>query len=240
MVRQHWKALLGFSFFEIIAAWFLLSDAERYLTSSMTGLLIAASPIIAAILDRFTGGEQRLGIRRIVGLATGLAGVAVLAGPHLTGGTAWPVIEVLMVATCYAIAPLIAARHLADVPALPMTATCLGFAALVYAAPAAATWPTEMLSSRVLLALGGLAVICTALAFIVFFALIREIGAARALVFTYVNPAVALLAGVVVLNEPLTAWNVAALVLILAGCVLATHRPDDPLPDPQCDEHVAR
>jgi drug/metabolite transporter (DMT)-like permease len=175
-----------------------------------------------------------------VGLATGLAGVAVLAGPHLTGGTAWPVIEVLMVATCYAIAPLIAARHLADVPALPMTATCLGFAALVYAAPAAATWPTEMPSSRVLLALGGLAVICTALAFIVFFALIREIGAARALVFTYVNPAVALLAGVVVLNEPLTAWNVAALVLILAGCVLATHRPDDPLPDPQCDEHVAR
>jgi drug/metabolite transporter (DMT)-like permease len=240
MVRQHWKALLGFSFFEIIAAWFLLSDAERHLTSSMTGLLIAASPIIAAILDRFTGGEQRLGFRRAVGLGTGLAGVAVLAGPHLTGGTAWPVIEVLMVATCYAIAPLIAARHLADVPALPMTATCLGFAALVYAAPAAATWPTAMPSSRVLLALGGLAVICTALAFIVFFALIREIGAARALVFTYVNPAVALLAGVVVLNEPLTAWNVAALVLILAGCVLATHRPDDPLPDPQCDEHVAR
>ena len=80
-------------------------------------------------------------------------------------------------ATCYAIAPLIAARHLADVPALPMTAACLGFAALVYAAPAATTWPTEMPSTRVLLALAGLAVICTALAFIVFFALIREVGA---------------------------------------------------------------
>src|SRR5215207_5355135 len=108
MVRNHWKALLGFAFFEIIAAWFLLSDAERHLTSSMTGLLIAASPILAALLDRFTGGEQRLGLRRISGLGIGLAGVAVLAGPHLTGGTAWPVIEVLLVATCYAIAPLIA------------------------------------------------------------------------------------------------------------------------------------
>jgi drug/metabolite transporter (DMT)-like permease len=129
-----------------------------------------------------------------------------------------------MVATCYAIAPLIAARYLADVPALPMTAVCLGFAALVYAAPAAATWPTEMPSAQVLLALGGLAVICTALAFIVFFALIREIGAARALVFTYINPAVALAAGVIVLREPLTLWNVAALALILAGCVLATRR----------------
>ncbi|MGZ4793899.1 MAG: EamA family transporter, partial [Ilumatobacteraceae bacterium] len=74
----------------------------------------------------------------------------------------------------------------------------------------------------------------------VFFALIREVGAARALVFTYVNPAVALLAGVVVLSEPLTLWNVAALVLILAGCVLATHRSGEVLPDPQSDEHVAR
>ena len=226
LIRAHWKPLLGFAFFEIIAAWFLLSDAERHLTSSMTGLLIAASPIIAAILDRFTGGEQHLGVRRILGLGVGLAGVAVLAGPHLAGGSAWPVIEVLLVATCYAIAPLIAARHLSDVPALPMTAACLGFAALVYAAPAAMTWPSEMPSTQVLLALTGLAVICTALAFIVFFALIREIGAARALVFTYVNPAVALLAGVIVLSEPLTAWNVAALALILAGCVMATHRPE--------------
>lgn len=240
MVRKHWKALLGFSFFEIIAAWFLISDAERHLTSSMTGLLIAASPIIAAILDRFTGGEQRLGFRRVLGLGVGLAGVAVLAGPHLAGGSAWPVVEVLMVATCYAIAPLIAARHLSDVPALPMTAACLGFAALVYAAPAAATWPTQMPSTRVLLALAGLAVICTALAFMVFFALIREVGAARALVFTYVNPAVALLAGVIVLGEPLTAWNVAALVLILAGCVMATHRADKPAPDVPSEERVVR
>ena len=240
IVRNHWKALFGFAFFEMIAAWFLLSDAERHLTSSMTGLLIAASPIIAAILDRFTGGEQHLGWRRILGLGVGLSGVAVLAAPHMVGGAAWPIVEVLMVSTCYAIAPLIAARHLGDVPALPMTATCLGFAALVYAAPAAATWPGAWPSKQVLLALAGLAVICTALAFIVFFALIREVGAARALVFTYVNPAVALLAGVLVLREPLTVGNVAALVLILAGCILATHRPDDPAPTVQSEESVAR
>jgi drug/metabolite transporter (DMT)-like permease len=240
LLRNHWKALFGFAFFEMIAAWFLLSDAERHLTSSMTGLLIAASPIIAAILDRFTGGEQRLGWRRILGLAVGLSGVAVLAAPHMVGGAAWPIVEVLMVSTCYAIAPLIAARHLGDVPALPMTATCLGFAALVYAAPAAATWPHAMPSKQVLLALAGLAVICTALAFLVFFALIREVGAARALVFTYVNPAVALLAGVIVLHEPLTVGSVAALVLILAGCILATHRPDDPAPTVASEESVAR
>ena len=86
-----------------------------------------------------------------------------------------------------------------------------------------------MPSTQVLLALGALAVICTALAFLVFFALIREVGAARALVFTYINPAVALAAGVIVLNEPLTPWNVAALVLILIGCVFATQRHDSRL-----------
>ena len=161
-VLRCWKPVLVFAFFEIIAAWLLLTDAERHISSSLTGLLIAASPIIAAVLDRFTGGERRLGGKRIVGLGVGLAGVAVLAGPEITGGSAWPVSEVLLVALCYAIAPLVAARYLADVPTLPMTAACLGVAAIVYAAPAAATWPTEMPSTRVLLALTALAVICTA------------------------------------------------------------------------------
>lgn len=224
-VLTCWKPVLTFAFFEIIAAWLLLSDAERHISSSLTGLLIAAAPILAAVLDRLTGGERRLGGKRIAGLAVGLAGVAVLAGPEMTGGSAWPVSEVLLVALCYAIAPLIAARYLADVPTLPMTAACLSVAAAVYVGPAAATWPTATPSTRVLVALATLAVICTAVAFIVFFALIREVGAARALVFTYVNPAVALAAGVIVLNEPLTPWNLAGLALILGGLVLATRRP---------------
>ena len=225
-VLRHWRPVLVFAFFEIIAAWFLLSDAERHITSSLTGLLIAASPIIATVLDRFTGGERHLGYQRILGLGIGFGGVAVLAGPSLAGSP-WPIIEVLMVATCYAIAPLVAARYLRDVPTLPMTAACLSVAALVYAGPAAATWPTEMPSTRVLLAIAGLALICTALAFIVFFALIREVGGARALVFTYVNPVVALAAGVIVLSEPLTLFNVAGLALIVAGMILATRRRVD-------------
>jgi drug/metabolite transporter (DMT)-like permease len=224
-VLRHWRPVLAFAFFEIIAAWLLLSDAERHLSSSLTGLLIAAAPIVATVLAWLTRSETVFGITRIAGLAVGLVGVAVLAGPELTGGSAWSVVEVLSVAVCYAIAPLIAARYLADVPTLPLTAACLTVAAIVYATPAALTWPDRVPSTRVLLALLTLAVVCTALAFIVFFALIREVGASRALVFTYVNPAVALAAGVIVLNEPLTPWNVAGLLLILAGSVLATRRP---------------
>ncbi|MDT5013782.1 MAG: hypothetical protein QOH57_5399 [Mycobacterium sp.] len=224
-IRAHWKPLAVFAFFEMIAAWWLLSDAEQHLTSSTTGLLIAAAPILAAVLERVTGGD-RLGVKRVVGLGVGLAGVALLAGPNLTGGSAWPITQVLLVAACYALAPWVAARHLADVPSLPMSAACLGFAAMVYVGPAAVTWPAQRPSGTVLLALAALALICTALAFIVFFALIREVGPARALVFTYVNPAVALVAGVIVLNEPVTWWNVGGLVLILGGCVLATRRSE--------------
>lgn len=221
LLRRHWKAVAAFAFFEMIAAWLMLSDAERHLTSSLTGLLIAAAPIVAAVLDRLTGGE-RLGPVRVIGLGVGLAGVAVLAGPSLTGGGARPVIEVLLTATCYAIAPLIAARHLADVPGPALTSACLGLAALVYLVPAILTWPTHALRAQTYWAIAGLAGICTALAFVVFFALIREVGAARSLIVTYVNPAVALLAGVLVLREPLTWWNVAGLALILTGSVLAT------------------
>jgi drug/metabolite transporter (DMT)-like permease len=223
-VLAHGKPVLAFAFFEIIAAWLLLSNAERHLTSSTTGLLIAASPIIAAVLDRVSGGTHRLGAIRSTGLAVGLTGVAVLAGPGLSSGGAWPVAQVLLVATCYAIAPIIAARHLADVAALPLTASCLAFAALVYAVPAALSWPTEVPGTRVLVATALLAVVCTALAFVVFFALIREVGPTRAVVFTYVNPAVALAAGVIVLAEPLTLFNVAGLALVLIGSVLATRQ----------------
>lgn len=223
-LRRHWRPLTAFAAIEIIVPWWLISDAERHITSSMTGLLIAASPIVAVVLARLIGDAERLSVIRWVGLAVGLAGVAVLAAPELRGGDPWSIVEMLLTAVCYGAAPLIAARSLKDVPALPMTAVCLGLATIVYTPPAIMTWPDTMPPGKVLAALAGLAIICTALAFIVFFALIREVGTSRALVFTYVNPAVAVAAGVLLLNEPLTPSILASFALILGGCLLATAR----------------
>lgn len=223
-LRRHWLPLSAFAVIEIVIPWWLLADAEREITSSMTGLLIAASPIITVAVARLSGAGERLSLVRWVGLGVGLAGVAVLAAPELTGGSPWAIVEVLLVAVCYATAPQIAARKLQDVPALPMTAVCLGGAALVYLVPAILTWPATLPSTTVLAALAGLAVICTALAFIVFFALIREVGTTRALVFTYVCPAVAVTAGVLLLGEPLTVTIIVSFALILGGSVLATMR----------------
>ncbi|UBU18006.1 DMT family transporter [Nonomuraea gerenzanensis] len=227
-VRRHWRPVAAFAFLEILAPWWLLSDAERQLSSSTAGLLIAAAPILGVLLARMTGGEERLGRARWAGLALGVVGTAVLAGPHLEGGDAWSITEVLLTVLAYALAPLIADRYLRDVPTIPLTAACLAFAALVYAPAAAWTWPSVMPSGAVLAALLGLGVLCTGLAFVVYVELIREAGPSRALVSTYVNPAVAIAAGVLVLQEPLTGLIAVSFVLILAGSVLATRAEGEP------------
>jgi Predicted permeases len=224
VLRGRWGWLVLFAAVEMMGPWVLLTDAERHLSSSMAGLLIAAVPIIAVILGKLTGDRERLGPVRWLGLLVGLAGVALLAAPHLTAEGAWPIVEVALVAVGYALGPLITARRLADVPSLPLTAACLTLAALVYTPPAILTWPETMPPARVLVALGVLAVVCTALAFVLFFELVREVGPSRVTVITYVNPAVAVAAGVIFLGEPLTASILIAFALILGGSVLATTR----------------
>ncbi len=224
VVRAHWRALLVFALVEIIGPWALLSDAERVLDSSLTGLLVAAVPIIAVLAGRVAGDTERLGPLRWAGLGLGLAGVALLAAPHVNAGSGFAIGEVLLVAVGYAVGPIIAARKLGEVPNMLVTASCLGFAALVYLPPALLTMPAALPAPDVLLALAGLGLLCTAAAFVLFFELIGEVGPTRAVVFTYVNPAVAVAAGVLLLGEPLTATVLAAFVLILLGSVLATRQ----------------
>ena len=122
----------------------------------------------------------------------------------------------------YSIGPLIANRKLSHLPPVAVNTVCLGAAAVLYAPFAALTFPRHVPSIQVLLALAALGVICTAAAFLIFFRLIAEVGPARATVITYVNPAVAVALGVLVLGEHLTAAIGVSFVLILGGSVLAT------------------
>ena len=226
-IRPVWRWLALFALVEIIAPWFALSEAERSISSSLSGLLIASVPIIVAVLSLIIGTSDRPGLVRWIGLLIGLGGVALLAGPNLvggqaTGGTARAVGEVLFVALCYATGPLIANRKLAGLPPIAMTAASLAFASVCYAPVAAVNWPSAVPSASVLLSLAGLAVICTAGGFLIFFSLIAEVGPARASVITYINPAVAVALGAGVLGERITPVMLAAFGTILAGSVLAT------------------
>ena len=221
-MRAHWRWLVVFAMVEVILPWVLLSDAERRLPSSLTGTLIASVPIMGAVLARLTSDNDRLTAVRWAGLALGLGGVVLLAGPTARGGDAWAVTEVLLTALGYSIGPLIASRKLSDAPSLGVNAVCLSFATLVYAPFAVLTWPHAMPHGNVIASIVALGVVCTGAAFMLFFALIAEVGPARATVITYVNPAVAVGLGVAILGERLTPAIAASFVLIIAGSFFAT------------------
>ena len=220
----RWKWIVAYTFVEVAAPWFLLSDAERRISSSLSGLLIALVPSIGAILAWATGSDDRLDLRRIVGLGLGFSGVAALVGLDVGAGDIGAVGEVALVALCYALGALIIARKLQGLPLFGVVASSLALTMIVYAPVGIAQLPRSMPSPEVIASVMVLGVICTALGFLVFFPLVAEVGAARATVITYVNPAVALALGVAFLKEPLTFGIVLGFVLIVLGSVLATRR----------------
>jgi drug/metabolite transporter (DMT)-like permease len=223
-LRAAWVPLVVYTLVEICGPFLLLAHAETRLSSSLTGLLIAAVPIVGAVLARVTGGRERLGPRRLAGLLLGVTGVAALVGLDVATDDLVAVLAVAGVVLGYAIGPIILARRLSDLPGLGVVAVSLSLAALVYLPSGIAQAPRDWPSGRVLAAVLALAVICTALAFLVFFQLIAEVGPARATVITYINPAVAVLLGVLVLDERFTVVTGVGFVLVLAGSVLATAR----------------
>ncbi len=222
---RHWRALLVFTVLEMTGPWLLLSYAEVTLSSSLTGLLVASVPFVAALAARLLGDEERLTPVRLAGMGLGVVGIAALLGFDAEGVALLPVLAVVLVVLGYGTAPLVASRALGDVPGVAVSAIALVLTAVVYAPFAVPRW--EQVTAASATALGSLAtlgVVCTGIALVLFFALIREVGPQRALVITFVNPAVAVLAGVLVLDEPFTLGLAVGLPLVLLGCVLATRR----------------
>ena len=221
-VLARWRPALAYTAVEIALPWYLLASAERRLTSSLSALVVATVPIVGALLARTTGARERLGAVRLAGLATGLAGVAVLVGLDVRASERGSIAGLLVVALAYAVGPLIAHRHLGDLPSLGVVAFSLVVSALLYAPLALLQAPHHLPAAKVVLSLAGLGVVCTAGAFLAFFALIAEVGPARATVVAFVNPAFAVLLGVLVLGESFSIAMAVGFVLIIAGSVLST------------------
>lgn len=235
----RWRPLLLFTALELAIPWVLLSDAERRLSSSLAGLLVASVPFVGALLARLGGGHEPLGARRLAGLAVGLAGVAAVLGIDLRGGDLFTVGEMALVVVGYAAGPLVLSRWLSDLPTLDVVAVSLGLCALLYAPFGIAQLPPAVPALPVVGAVLGLGVLCTALAFLLFFQLIAEVGPLRATVITYLNPAVAMAAGVALLGEPFTAGMAIGFPLVLAGSWIATGTARKPAPAPPVASQAA-
>ncbi len=233
-VLARWRWLLVYTAVEIVVPWVLLGHAETRLTSSTTGLLIAMVPIVAAIILTATG-QDRLGPRRIAGLLIGLAGVGLLVGLDLRFDDLPAILQVLGVVIGYAIGPIIITRKLADLPSIGVITASLIVAAVAYL-PFAIWLRPSTVSAQAIGSVVVLAVVCTAAAFMVMFALIAEAGPARMTLITYVNPAVAVVLGALVLNEPITLGLIVGFPLIILGSILGTWRnapPPEAIAEPE-------
>ena len=236
-ILARWQWLAAFAAIEIAIPWVMLGSAEKHLTSSLTGLLLAGVPLVGTVFALATGGTERLPRTAWLGLLTGLGGVTLIVGSNLGSADPTAFAQVAVVVVGYAVGPAILARRLGGLSSVGVMALSLGLCALVYIPIAALQWPTTVPSTNVLGSIVILAVVCTAAAFLIFAALIDEIGPVRATVITYINPAVAAVLGVAVLSEPLTAAMVAGFGLVIAGSVLATRRDES---EPAAEQVAAR
>ncbi len=223
-IGRRWVPLLAFAAAEIGGPWFFLSSAEQHISSSLAGLLVSFVPLTGILVAPLFGNRQGMGPVGIGGLTLGVVGVAAIVGLdfHATNSTA--LLEMALVVVGYAVGPAILGRYLAGVPSVSVIGISLAACAVAYAPLAAVQWPRAMPGASVLVSVGVLAAVCTAIAFLLFFALIKRIGPVRATVITYINPAVAAIAGVAFLHETFTAAMGVGFVLVLAGSVLATRR----------------
>jgi drug/metabolite transporter (DMT)-like permease len=229
-----WKPLLAYTLAELAIPWYLLSDAERRLPSSLSGLLVATVPLIAVVLAFVTGHQDRMESREIVGLVVGLVGVGVLLGLDVGRGNLGSVALVGLVAVGYATGPLLAARYMGHLSSLALAAVTMSLVAVAYLPIAVWQRPATPPPGRAVASIVVLGVVCTALAFVAFFELIKEIGSTRATVITYVNPAVAVVLGVALLGEAFKPSTAIGFALILAGSWVSTAagRIRAPSPDP--------
>jgi drug/metabolite transporter (DMT)-like permease len=223
-VLRRWKPVLIFTVVEIVLPWYFLNSAEQRIPSSTAGLLISAVPLAAVGVAFVLGRRAKLSPLNWLGIVLGMAGVAALVGFEIGGSDLIAVAEIAIVVLGYALGPAILAHWIPELPGIGITAVSLAVTAIVYVPVVALTgaFPTAWPSTEAIVAIIVLAVVCSALAFILMVALVTEIGPFRATAITYVNPAVAIIAGAVFLREEITHWTIIGFILVLSGSYLVT------------------
>ncbi|HEY8589828.1 MAG TPA: EamA family transporter [Naasia sp.] len=231
-VLRRWRPLLAYTVIEIVLPWYFLSSAEQRLPSSTAGLLLAAVPLVGVAVAFLSGRPERFSGRNWLGVLLGMLGVAALVGLDVAGSDLGAVAEVAVVVVGYAIGPAILVRWMSDLPGTGVVTVSLLLAALIYVpiVPLTGSWPTQWPSGEAVSSVIVLGVVCSAVAFLLMFALIAEIGPVRTTTITYVNPAVAIVAGALVLGERVTVWTILGFALVLAGSFLVTRKRRDAPP----------
>lgn len=227
---KAWPYVLAYAVIEMIFPWFLITEAERVINSGLAGLLVATVPFFGLLIGIFYQKDKSLKHpKTLAGLAIGFTGVVLLVGiDALSGHISLPhVLMIILASVGYSIAPVIVATKIPHVSGVAVNGLAMAIVAVVYAVPAAFELPKEIAANPPVeswLSIVGLGVICSAVAFVAFFQLIKEIGSTRSTLVTYMNMAVAVVLGILLLGEPITAGILIGFPLVLVGSYLATKK----------------
>jgi drug/metabolite transporter (DMT)-like permease len=225
-VTAHWGAVLAFALVEMVGPFMLIATAEMWVSSSLTAILIATSPLMIVLLDPLFGRTERVGARRLSGLVLGFVGVIALVG--IEGAESSQGLLgagfILLASLGYSIGPLIAQHRLKDVDPLGSMGVALAIASVILATPAWLTAPEVRPSPTAWGAVVVLGSLCTATALVLFVTVIVKAGASRASIIAYLAPTIAVLLGVLALDEHFGLWTLAGLILIFGGSWLASGR----------------
>ena len=223
---KNFKYIFLYAAIEIMGPWLLITKAEMSISSGLAGLLVATVPIWATIYASITGDKTVWHRKRLMGLVIGFVGLVAVVGIESLSGknSIWAIFSILVAAVGYALAPNMIMKKLPHVSGLAINALALTLAGVVYAPFAILQWPTGHVSRDSLLSVIALGIFPTAMAFVVFFAVLKEIGPARASLVTYLNTAFAVLLGVLILSEPLTLGIIIGLPLVLTGSYFASRK----------------
>ncbi len=230
-LKGHAGALLAFAFAEFVIPFAAISIGEQWIGSSIAGILIGTVPMWVVLLSRSFGVHEKLGARRLTGLVLGFVGVVALLGfGTITGPWGWAGAGCMLVSALgYAVGPLVIQRHMKALDAIGPLAACLAISSAILLVPALLVIPAHLPSATALGCIAALGVLCTAIAMMLMFYLVNHAGASRATLITYLNPVVASLLGVLLLDERLGVSGLFAFALILLGSWLASRRAEPAL-----------
>ncbi|MFL5820303.1 MAG: DMT family transporter [Solirubrobacteraceae bacterium] len=226
-VRRRPGTALLFSTLAIAAPFLLIAVGERRVPSGLTAVLIASAPLFVAVFAPFLDPSEAVARRQGLGLLLGLGGVALLVGVETIATLAefLSALGIVAAAACYTLSTFMVRRAYRDLPSLATSFVSVCGGALLTLVPAALTAPRHWPQARSVAALAILGVAGTALAFVIFYRLIAEVGAGRASLVSYLIPPISLAYGASALGEPITPAAVGGLVAILAGVGLASRGP---------------
>lgn len=223
-LRERAGAVTVMGLFNSGLPFLLIAWATLSITAGLASIMNAMTPVFTAVIGAIWLGD-RLESRRAFGLVLGLAGVALLAADKADfrpGGSGWAIVAMLLATSCYGFAANHTRRYLQGVPALVNAAGTQIVSALVLLPPALWSWPDHLPGLGPWLAVLVLGVACSAMAYLLFFRLIANVGAGRAVTVTFLVPVFGTLWGALFLGEPVTASMLAGGAVVLLGTGLAT------------------